>query len=476
MTKIRKRKKRRWFLKALGLVVVLVLGLFVKVYLDVQHTLASIQAPVQIQSTREKKVDVTKGEPLNILLIGVDSDSQARKEQEGYISRSDTLMIVSLNPQTRATKLLSIPRDTYTRIEGEVYPDKINHAYAYGGVELTIDTVQKYLDVPIDYYAVINMAGLVDLIDAIGGIEVTSPLTFTYRGTGFVKGETRLVNGVKAMNFARMRYDDPEGEVGRQNRQKLVIKAVIDKVLTLDSLTQYPKLLEVLSRNLKTNFDTTQLLSVVPNYLPALEQIGSVKFDTLEDLYIGDGFYFYIPMEARVRVANDIRQHTHLSPITASNLVDPLTDELTAQATKTNKIVINQYPTDLTEEQLERLLRTQDAVQAARETEYYAPAYYEYYEAPFVPTAPVSAPVNSNSSSDSASTSTPAPTSTSTPTTPATNESNATGTGTDTGAVSSTDTTVAPPAEPTPPAAPTTPPAADPTTPPPADSSSGGTP
>ncbi|MCW6674760.1 LCP family protein [Aerococcaceae bacterium NML171108] len=387
---MRRRKHHKWqWAIGILLTILLIAGIVLgKLYHDIQQTFDAIQTPVEVKTVRQKKVEVEKGEPLNILLLGSDSDSAARKEADGYVSRTDTLMVVSLNPQTRTTKLLSIPRDTYTRIEGIPFPDKINHSYAYGGVELTINTVQEYLDVPIDYYAVINMEGLAQLIDAIGGIEVTSPLTFNYRGTDFIKGETRWVNGVKAMNFARMRYDDPDGEVGRQNRQKMVIKSVVDKLLTLDAVTNYPNLLKVVANNIQTNFEMNKAMTFAQKYLPALENITSIKFDELEDLYVDEVFYFYIPMSSRVKVANELRRQSGLPTITVTELVDPIDTNGIGRFTKTTKIIINQFPTGLTQAQLNQIMEAQEAVQAARSAEYYVPSNSYWYNPPVQVTPP----------------------------------------------------------------------------------------
>lgn len=340
-----------------------------KVLSDINQTIESVSHDVEIKNIRQDKVDITEGDPINVLLIGTDGSSE-RTETDGDVSRSDTMILVSLNPQTKSTKLLSIPRDAMALIEGVETPDKINHAFAYGGVELTIDTVQEYLDVPIDYYAVINMDGLVELIDAIGGIEVTSPLTFEYRGTGFVEGEKREVNGLKAMNFARMRYDDPEGEVGRQNRQKIVIKAVIDKVLTLDTLSTYPKILSVVTKNVQTNLDLTTAVDISQAYLPALDNISSISFEDLEDMYLNEVFYFYIPLNSRVKVANEIRQHSMLAPISLADLVDPIGED-SAQYAKTMSVIVNQYPSGLTSDQLAQLEESQNNLQTMRDSQYY---------------------------------------------------------------------------------------------------------
>ena len=405
-----KRKFWKWLYIVLLAVAFSVGVTLAKIYSDIQRTFEIIQTPVEVKTVRHKKVEVEKGDPINILLLGSDSDSHARKEEDGYVSRTDTLIIVSLNPQTRTTKMLSIPRDTYTLIAGQAFPDKMNHSYAYGGIELTIETVQEYLDIPIDYYAVINMEGLAQLIDAVGGISVTSPLTFNYRGTGFVKGETREVNGVKAMNFARMRYDDPEGEIGRQNRQKMVIKAVIDKVLTLDSVANYPKLLRVVADNIQTNLDLNQAMTLMRLYLPAFDNITSIKFEDLEELYVEGVFYFYIPLSSRVKVSNEIRQQSGMPSIVATNLADPLDNDDVKLVTKTAKIILNQFPTGVTEEQLGRILQSQGAVQAVREAEYYVPPYIEYVVPGYVPPITnVNVPPVQSSSIETPSSAEPAP-------------------------------------------------------------------
>lgn len=367
-----KKKKRNW-LKILSAIFVILLavglGLFIKVNSDINELKKSVVVEdISVNKLRDKEAEVEEGEPLNILLLGTDANNLERTEDQGFVSRSDTIMIVSLNPQTQTTKMLSIPRDTLSFIEGYNEPEKINHAYAYGGIETAIDTIQAFLNIPIDYYAVLDMSGLEELIDAIGGIEVTSPLTFTYRGTQFKKGETREVNGVKAMNFARMRYDDPEGEVGRQNRQKMVIKAIMDKLLSLNAVTYYPQILQVVAKNVKTNFDLTSILSVYPKYVSALNNISAIEFDEMQPLYLDDIFYFNIPVSARLKVSNELRAHTQLEAILASSLADPMADNEN-EFIKSELIVKNQYPSGLTQEQIDAINQQQAELDRVRDLE-----------------------------------------------------------------------------------------------------------
>ncbi|MBG9984028.1 LCP family protein [Aerococcaceae bacterium DSM 111022] len=348
-------------------VVIVVAAAFAgKVYRDVRTTLNYVSDDITITELREEEVNIEEGEPINVLLIGTDGNDLERTEDEGFVSRSDTLMLINLNPETKQTQVLSIPRDSLATVEGE--PDKINHAFAYGGAELTIETVQDFLQVPIDYYATIDMSGLEKLIDAIGGIEVTSPLTFEYRGTGFVEGETREVNGVKAMNFARMRYDDPEGEVGRQNRQKIVIKAIVDKILSPEGMSNLSEILQVVNTHVKTNVNLQEALDIYQSYIPALDNINVVKFDNMEEIYLNEVFYFHIPLNERVRVANEFRHQSYLAPITSAQLTDPVGEGTGENDVKTLAVVINQYPTGMSDEELSEIINRQEEIQTIRST------------------------------------------------------------------------------------------------------------
>ncbi|XJS10085.1 LCP family protein [Aerococcaceae bacterium WGS1372] len=339
---------------------------------------------VNVTNIRDTEISIEAGDPINVLVVGTDGGGPERQEDDGYVSRSDTLMLINLNPETGTTKMVSIPRDTLANIEGLDEPDKINHAYAYGGIDLTIETVQDFLQIPIDYYAVVNMDGLAEMIDALGGIEVTSPLSFEYRGTEFHKGETRQVDGVKAMNFARMRYDDPEGEVGRQNRQKIVIKAIIDKALSLDAVAQYPRLIKVASEYIMTNVNLNEALSIYQQYLPALKNISSVQFESLEEIYMDEVFYFHIPLNARVKVANEFRYLSNMPTITTAQLANPLDGEDNLNRAKSLAAIINQYPTGLSEEEIQEIYQRQSDLESARESTYVEPVQ-EVVEQPYYP-------------------------------------------------------------------------------------------
>ncbi|WP_317951459.1 LCP family glycopolymer transferase, partial [Rossellomorea marisflavi] len=164
-----------------------------------------IDRPRSDKRTEEVKFD--KKHPFSVLLLGVD-------ERAGDKGRSDTMIVVTVNPHEKTTKMLSIPRDTLVDIVGRGTRDKINHAYAFGGVEMSMDTVEEFLDIPIDYYAKINMEGFKDIVNAVGGVTVNNDFTFSSGGYTFNEGQLSL-NGEKALAYTRMRKQDPRGDFGR---------------------------------------------------------------------------------------------------------------------------------------------------------------------------------------------------------------------------------------------------------------------
>ncbi|GAA3319220.1 hypothetical protein GCM10020331_025230 [Ectobacillus funiculus] len=120
-------------------------------------------------------------------------------------------MLVTVNPNENTTKLVSIPRDTYVTIEGKGRQDKVNHAYAFGGVPMTLNTLERFLGIPIDYYIEVNMQGFQEIVDAVGGVTVHNTFPFSYEGHSFAAGSIPL-NGAQALAYARMRKEDPKGD------------------------------------------------------------------------------------------------------------------------------------------------------------------------------------------------------------------------------------------------------------------------
>lgn len=236
---------------------------------------------------REETVDLTK-DHFSVLLAGVDGGASL---EEG---RTDSLMVATFNKESRQVTLVSIPRDSYVDIvttDGE-FKDKINHAYAYGGIDTTIATVEKLFDIPIDYYATINFDGIEDLVDAVGGVEVDVLVPISGRATGNVELEpgVQTLDGKEALAYARMRKDDPEGDVGRAKRQQQVLEAIINEATTINSFTKLNRIMNAVGDNIRTNMS----LSEASQLQPYTKSLRSFNQETLAggDLTLG-GVYYY---------------------------------------------------------------------------------------------------------------------------------------------------------------------------------------
>lgn len=287
----KKPKKKRKGLK-IFLIIILVLfialGLFVwKIYSDVAGTTEKIHKDVETEEVRESSIDISKKEPFSILMLGVDTGDLGRTEQ----GRSDTMMVMTVNPTTNKATMVSIPRDTRTEIVGHGTTDKINHAYAFGGTAMSVNTVQSMLDIPIDYYVEVNMKGLQDIVDAVGGVQVTSPLTFSYEGYNFTEGESTSLDGKTALAYSRMRYEDPNGDYGRQERQRQVIQATLEKVASLSTISNYQNILGSLENNMQTNLEFNDMVKIFNNYRSAAGNIEQVQLEaegtTIDGIYYG---------------------------------------------------------------------------------------------------------------------------------------------------------------------------------------------
>ncbi|MDV7751310.1 LCP family glycopolymer transferase [Enterococcus casseliflavus] len=277
-------KGKKIFLIIFGIVAVLVIaivGVGAKLYMDlsgsIQKTYESVERD-QDNDVRETPLDLDKQESFTVLLLGIDTGDLGRTDQ----GRSDALMVATVNPSDGQTTIVSIPRDTYVEIVGHGTDDKINHAYAFGGAAMSMDTVQKYLDIPVDHYVAINMSGIKELVDAVGGVEVNNDLKFTNEGNTFDIGKISL-NGEQASSYTRMRYDDPNGDYGRQARQRNVVAAVANKVLSLDGVSKYQEILNAMEGNMKTDMDFSTMQKIALDYRNAFGKIEQVQMQ-------GDGF------------------------------------------------------------------------------------------------------------------------------------------------------------------------------------------
>ena len=267
---------------------------------------ADIFMPIEPDDVNVDDVDLLNEEPISMLLLGVDTGDFGRDEQ----GLPDSIIVVTINPLAEATKMVSIPRDTRTEMVGMYFDDKINHAYAFGGVQMMVDSVENLLDIPIDYYMRVDMGGFQALVNAVGGVEVENDLEFTFDGTQFPIGSVYL-DGVDALKFTRMRDEDPRGDFGRQQRQLVVIEALIRELTSFSNMAQFVAILDVIGEHLETNADLDDVTSMFfGGYFEAFASVEQLELLVGEGQII-EGIYYQILSDEEIANARAVLR-THL--------------------------------------------------------------------------------------------------------------------------------------------------------------------
>jgi polyisoprenyl-teichoic acid--peptidoglycan teichoic acid transferase len=199
------------------------------------------------QEAAEQQLEEASDEPLDVLVLGVDKRPDSA---EGESTRSDTMMLVRVTPATGRIKLLSVPRDLYVEIEPGVR-DKINSAYAYGGVEGARTVMEDLTGVEVDNYVVADFEGFEEVIDIIGGVKVDV-------GHGVFPEKWRMGEGVqrlggrKALFYARYR-GTPGGDLDRMEHQRELVAALRSKALRWNAVKKVPATMELMNENVETD-------------------------------------------------------------------------------------------------------------------------------------------------------------------------------------------------------------------------------
>lgn len=238
-----------------------------------------------ISSNKSKEDNSLKASDVNskfgILLMGVDNDAEREKTEHLDSARTDSLIYMVYDGENKKIDMVSLPRDIWTNIydgtgTGTIATTaKINSAFTIGEEDATIETVQNYLQLPIDYYVNINFTSFEKIIDAIGGITVDVPYDINKKYTSDNTGETlipegrQLLNGEQALIFARIRKMDTD--VDRGNRQQEVIEAAIHQALKINNVTKYQEILDSVSEDVNTNFKFEDLVSLAGNMLSGFD-------------------------------------------------------------------------------------------------------------------------------------------------------------------------------------------------------------
>lgn len=303
-----------------------------------------IEAETKVLLTKEKSIKKestndtgTLTKPFTVLVMGVDSEKENIK---GASFNGDALMLITFNPTTLNTTILSIPRDSYVPIAcftGKI-KNKITHA-AWYGEDCMMETIEDFTGIDIDYYVKINFKGVVKLIDNLGGVEVTVPYSFCEqdsnrkfgKNTLYVKEGKQTLNGEQALALARNRKSNSNkcssewtkgirNDFVRGQNQQLVLRSMLNKLKSVNSLDTVYSLLDTISNSMETNMSTSEILSLYNVGKDIIKKSSGSNVDDLlgfqrlylngKDAYIYDqrsklNLYNYVLYDASVKAVTD---------------------------------------------------------------------------------------------------------------------------------------------------------------------------
>ena len=200
---------------------------------------------------------------INVLLLGTD-DGDSEDFDKDVPKRTDAMLLVSFDPENSQVSVLSLPRDTRVTIPGRRGHDKINAAYAYGGVSLAKRTVANLLQVPVNHYMQVDWQGFIKVVDMLGGVDLDVEQNMDYEDPyadlkiHLKKGKQHL-NGEKAGEYVRFRHDEM-GDIGRVERQQKFMKALAKQAFTVGNMVKLPMIIGTASEYVKTDMTFIQMV------------------------------------------------------------------------------------------------------------------------------------------------------------------------------------------------------------------------
>lgn len=265
---------------------------YVSIYSSID-AFKNISSETKVIGKKDKKIKKEneenvkdKTEPFTILILGMDSTIKDISTVTSF--NADSIMLITFNPKTYNTTILSIPRDTYVPIScSNNLESKITHS-GWGGESCVISTLENWMDIKIDYYVKVNFTAVVNLVDAIGGIEVDVPYSFCEQNsnrewgenTVYVKKGLQTLNGEQALALSRNRHPNPNhcseewtnyysDDIIRGQNQQLVLSALINKITKNLNMENVNSILNIIG----TNVDTNMKINEITNYYSVVKDI-----------------------------------------------------------------------------------------------------------------------------------------------------------------------------------------------------------
>jgi LCP family protein required for cell wall assembly len=317
--KNRKSKKKR-IARLLGLFIfILFIGLGSAASYFV-YKVANVTAGSQQELDRgeksERRTEAVNPSKDNISVLLLGDDSRPGESR----ARTDAMLVATFNKNDRSIILTSIPRDSRVELVGRGTMDKINHAHAFGGLDMAVATVENLLDIPIDYYALVKFEGLVSVVDALGGIEVDVPFDFDFveKSTNsdfqFKEGIQQL-SGAEALAFSRMRkHPQANGDIGRGQRQQQVIEGIIKKGASFSSIAKFDSVMNAIGDSLLTDLTFPNILAL-HSYATSLNEIETMQLKG-NNMRLNGIFYLEVDQESLYEIQIRLKQHLEIDGFT----------------------------------------------------------------------------------------------------------------------------------------------------------------
>lgn len=314
-------KKIIWTIVIVLLIVLIGAGIYIyNLYNTFDEGVSSSYEPTDRERSELREKDASVKDSFTVLILGTDeNDSRAEKDNlEGDDFRTDSMILATFDKNNDDVKLVNIPRDTMAFLETEEYFDKINHAHSLGGPSASMDSVESLLNVPVDYYVRINMAGVVDIVNSVDGIEFDVPFDMNepdQHDTSRIELEQGVqeLSGEEALAVVRSRRVD--SDLGRGNRQMELVEAVLNKVKSSGGLSKIDDLIKVVADNTRHNFTTKDIRELASYYA-----FNDISFDSTQlrgsDYWDpNSGGYFYRADNEHLFVlSNTIRSILEIKP------------------------------------------------------------------------------------------------------------------------------------------------------------------
>lgn len=299
------KKRSKISLVILGVILSIILIIVGGVYWYSSHLFNKIEkveidtSDVGIKEEVKEKLSQYSGSVINIALFGIDAE-------EGSAGRSDSIIIATIDTTHKKLKLTSIMRDSYVTI-ADRGQDKINHAYAFGGPQLAIKTLNENFDLNIEDFVAVNFTTMPKIIDRLGGVTIDITSEEVRHIPGIDSAGTYTLTGKQALAYSRIRYASG-GDYVRTDRQRTVLNKVFEKILATN-VTQYPGLLSEILPMVKTSLDYSEVLNLGNEVLKMgvtnLEQERFPRDEYCEGKMIGGIYYLTFDKENTVQQLHD---------------------------------------------------------------------------------------------------------------------------------------------------------------------------